>query len=111
MRLVRYALAAGALLFGVLTISYLQGRFDRADLKKGVAAVEAKFPEARNCRAVVASRWRGLVTVVCDNQTRSVVEGEARSGFAGRGGDASPSRWLVDVIKGEISDGSEKMQD
>ncbi len=32
-----------------------------------------------------------------DNQARRAVEGEARSGFAGRGGDASPSNEKLDV--------------
>ncbi len=104
MTLVRWLL--GCLLIGlaVVAVSYLQHRFDRADLKKAVKAVEQKFPDLTDCRGEVISRSRGLIAVFCANQARSAVEGEARSGFAGRGGDASPSKWVVDVVKGEIAE-------
>ena len=79
--MIRWGLAIGVLLVGVVVLSYLQGRFDQADLKKAVQAVQVKFPDAVDCRAEMVSRFRGRVQVRCGDQ-----------------------QWLVDVIKGVIGE-------
>ena len=65
MKGVRLFLALLVLLIGVVTLSYLQKRFDAADIRKGLEAVHKKFPEATNCKGRVTSRFRGEVMVIC----------------------------------------------
>lgn len=80
-RAIRCLLAFLMLVLGVLTVSYMQKRFDDSDLKKAVAVVQAKAPGFTGCRAAVTSRSRGRVSVVCDQ-----------------------GRWLVDVTQGLIDE-------
>ena len=87
MKLFRWIGAALVLLSGLAVLSWLQHRFDEADLKKGLQAVEAKFP-VTECRAEVVSRWHGKVRVDC------------REG-----------KWLVDVIQGIIGDNDENRKE
>ncbi len=88
MKRVRYVLAGVMLLVGVLTISYLQARFDRADIRKAVAAVQARFPGLVECHGEMSSRFWGQVRVDCEGKS-----------------------WVVDVVKGEIAEnGKQEMQ-
>ena len=77
--IIRYLAGCVVLLIGVLAVSYMQNRFDEADVKKALKAVELKFPEARSCQAQIRSRFRGEVEVRCENQI-----------------------WVVDVVRGKI---------
>lgn len=79
MRWLRRGLALGVLVVGLLALSYLQGRFDRADEKKALLALREKIPSTEGCQSVMVSRLRGLVRVEC-------AEGS----------------WLVDVVRGHI---------
>ena len=70
------AVLSGLVLFlGLATVSYIQRRFDNADLKKALQVVAIKRPQAQNCRAEITSRFRGTIKVTCDGET-----------------------WLVDVV-------------
>lgn len=64
---------------GIMGVSYLQKKFDDADLKKALRAIESKFPEAKSCKGQIQSRFRGLVLVQCQE-----------------------GKWLVDVTRGII---------
>ena len=64
---------------GVLGVSYLQKRFDDADIRKAIDAVILKNPGVSDCRAEVVSRLRGHVRVQCGNKA-----------------------WIVDVTRGQI---------
>lgn len=81
MRIVRFLLACLVLLTGLAVLSYLQKRFDEADIRKALEAVHKKFPEALNCEATVTSRLRGEVRVICQegswkvNLVRGVIGG------------------------------------
>lgn len=78
MRFLRFLLALSVLVGGILTVSYMQKKFDEGDLRRAVGAVQAKFP-VRDCRAEVISRFRGTVRVACGER-----------------------RFFVDVVKGII---------
>ncbi len=64
---------------GIMSVSYLQKKFDDADLKKALNAIQTKFPEAKSCAGKIQSRFRGLVLVQCHEGT-----------------------WVVDVTRGMI---------
>ena len=64
-RALRLLAGAVSLAVGLLGVSYLQSRFDGSDLKKAVAVVETKIPEAVSCEAELLSRVKGLVRVRC----------------------------------------------
>lgn len=64
---------------GVLGVSYLQQRFDDADIRKAIDAVLLKHPEASDCRAEIVSRVRGRVRVQCGDRA-----------------------WIVDIVHGQI---------
>jgi hypothetical protein len=64
---------------GVLGVSYLQKRFDDADIRKAIHAVLLKHPEASGCRAEIVSRMRGHVRVRCGDRA-----------------------WMVDIVHGQI---------
>lgn len=81
MKIIRWLLVVGLVLIGIGVLSYLQGRFDQADLRKAIHAVQVKFPRVVGCEAEMVSRWRGQVQVRCEDQ-----------------------RWFVDVVKGVIGD-------
>lgn len=65
MKIVRFLLACLVLLTGLAVLSYLQKRFDEADIRKALEVAHKKFPEALNCEARVTSRIRGEVEVIC----------------------------------------------
>ena len=67
------------LLGGLLFMFWLQFRFDHADLKHAVEAVQVRFPRTHDCQGTIKSAWRGLVKVTC------------REGV-----------WIVDVVRGVI---------
>lgn len=74
--------ACFSLLSGILVVSYVQKRFDDADMKKALQALQAiqsRFPKVTECGPEVTSKLRGRVQVIC------------REG-----------RWIVDVVEGTI---------
>ncbi len=73
----RYAAAALVFVAGLTALSFLQEKFDEGDLRKGLSVIQEKVPEAKDCRARMESRWRGIVDVDC-------LDG----------------RWEVDVLRG-----------
>ena len=77
----RRLLGFSLLALGVIGLSYLQGRFDHADLKQALEAVRQRFPDATDCRAEVVSRFRGEVSVNCGER-----------------------KWEVNVVKGMIGE-------
>lgn len=71
------------LIVGILTVSYLQGRFDEGDLKKAILVVQEKIPDAKNCEGEVVSRFRGRVRVKCWRNNQA-------------------EEWVVDLIHAKI---------
>lgn len=74
------------LALGLLGVSYMQNKFDEGDIKKALGAVQAKFPEAKDCRAEVMSRFQGRMRVQCKGQSwtvdvvRATIKGEESYG-------------------------------
>ncbi len=79
MTLFRWIAGFAVIIGGVLTLSYLQGRFDHGDLKKALQAIQIRFPETSQCQARLISRFQGKVEVTCDQ-----------------------GAWVVDVVRGTI---------
>lgn len=75
----RWVAALSFLVLGILSVSYLQKKFDDGDLRKALQAVRLKAPDAGDCRAEVVSRLRGVVQVRCRE-----------------------TAWKVDVVRGVI---------
>lgn len=82
MTLVRWFLAATILLAGIGMVSYLQNRFDRADLRHAVEAVKLNRGISGECQGRLISRWKGWVEVTCPEES-----------------------FKVDVVKGVITKG------
>ena len=77
MILMRWSAAILVLLLGVLAVSYMQGRFDEGDLKKAIAVIEARYPDATRCQVELISRLRGHLKVQCwrnDQQEEWIVD-------------------------------------
>ena len=53
------------LLAGIGTVSYLQHRFDQADIRHAVEAVTLNRGIAGACEGRLLSRWKGWVEVIC----------------------------------------------
>ncbi|GEM_PF-3248191 len=66
-------------LLGMAAISYMQKRFDDADRKHALQALQKKFPQAQDCQTSIDSRIKGWVRVQCHDQV-----------------------WLVDIVRGMI---------
>jgi hypothetical protein len=79
MRVLRWCLGILVVVAGVITLSYLQNRFDHADLKKAVQALEGRVEDVSKCVPEVVSRFRGHVRVKCGTE-----------------------EFLVDIVKGMI---------
>ena len=80
--LLKFPFAFLIVLSGVLGVSYLQNRFDEADMRKAVGAIRQKFPQEtrdHECVSTVLSRFRGVIRVECGTQS-----------------------WDVDVVRGII---------
>jgi hypothetical protein len=82
--LFKYSFGFLLLLGGLLSVSYLQKKFDDGDGKKAVNAVRSKFPDVADCRYEITSRFRGLVDVRCREQGQEWI-------------------WTVDVVHAFIS--------
>ena len=66
-------------LLGMSAISYMQKRFDDADRKRALQALQKKFPQAQDCQTSMDSRIKGWVRIRCHDQV-----------------------WLVDIVRGMI---------
>ncbi|MBI1910204.1 MAG: hypothetical protein HYS22_08560 [Deltaproteobacteria bacterium] len=77
----RYLLAGLVVVVGLVTLSWLQGRFDKGDKQRALQAVLLQEPEATDCRATMVSRFKGTVQVDCRDHS-----------------------WRVNVVKGVIGE-------
>ena len=56
-------------LLGMMAISFMQKKFDDADLRKAEQAIRLRFPQVTECHSSVESRFRGWVRVVCGEKS------------------------------------------